>query len=57
MLRELEREHARVTGGDTGGELRWMLEELRVATFAQPLGPRGRPSEQKIRAALARLQG
>jgi ATP-dependent helicase HrpA len=32
----------------------WMLQELRVATFAQALGTRGPASEQKIRRELAR---
>ncbi len=30
----------------------WQLEELRVATFAQPLGARGKPSPTKISRAL-----
>jgi hypothetical protein len=32
-----------------------MLEELRVATFAQALGAKGGASEQKVRKALATL--
>jgi ATP-dependent helicase HrpA len=32
---------------------RWMLEEHRVALFAQQLGTKGPTSEQKIRKALA----
>jgi ATP-dependent helicase HrpA len=34
-------------------EVRWMLEELRVAQFAQGLGVRGEVSAKKIRRALA----
>jgi ATP-dependent helicase HrpA len=34
------------------GEVRWMLEELRVAQFAQGLGTKGQVSAKKIRRAL-----
>jgi ATP-dependent helicase HrpA len=34
-------------------EARWMLEELRLSLFAQPLGARGPVSVQRIRKALA----
>jgi ATP-dependent helicase HrpA len=34
-------------------EVRWMLEELRLSLFAQPLGARGPVSVQRIRKALA----
>jgi ATP-dependent helicase HrpA len=33
-------------------EVRWMLEELRLSLFAQPLGARGPVSVQRIRRAL-----
>lgn len=36
--------------------VRWMLEELRVATFAQVLGTAEPVSETKVRAALERLR-
>jgi ATP-dependent helicase HrpA len=36
-------------------EARWMLEELRVSLFAQTLGTRGPVSENRIQAALDRL--
>ena len=32
---------------------RWMLEELRLSLFAQPLGARGPVSVQRVRRALA----
>jgi ATP-dependent helicase HrpA len=35
--------------------VRWMLEELRVSTFAQTLGTNGPVSEQRVRKALANL--
>ena len=38
-------------------ELRWQLEELRVATFAQVLGTAQPVSEKRIRAGLQRLLG
>ncbi|MGY6499220.1 MAG: ATP-dependent RNA helicase HrpA [Microcella sp.] len=33
--------------------VRWMLEELRLSLFAQPLGPHGPISVQRVRKALA----
>jgi ATP-dependent helicase HrpA len=54
-LRALEQEYADVAPRDTTGEVRTMLEELRVSTFAQAVGARGGASEAKVRAALARL--
>lgn len=33
--------------------VRWMLEELRLSLFAQPLGPQGPISVQRVRKALA----
>jgi ATP-dependent helicase HrpA len=33
-------------------EVPWLLEELRVSHFAQPLGVRGRASSKRIRRRL-----
>jgi ATP-dependent helicase HrpA len=41
----------------TREEIRWMLEELRVSTFAQVLGTPGPVSEQRVRRAIDRLDG
>jgi ATP-dependent helicase HrpA len=54
-VRALEQDYAGVAGLDRDGTVRTMLEELRVATFAQSLGAKGGPSEQKVRKALAAL--
>jgi ATP-dependent helicase HrpA len=54
-LQRLEHEYRAVAGRDRTGEVRTMLEELRVSTFAQSVGAKGGPSEAKVRAALARL--
>ncbi|MEX2294594.1 MAG: ATP-dependent RNA helicase HrpA [Acidimicrobiales bacterium] len=54
-IHRLEREYAAIAARDVDGSLRWMLEELRVATFAQSLGAKGGVSEQKLRRALAAL--
>ena len=54
-VRGLEQEYAAVAERDRDGAVRSMLEELRVATFAQSLGAKGGPSEQKLRKALAAL--
>jgi ATP-dependent helicase HrpA len=35
------------------GEIRWMLEELRIGLFAQQLGTKGAVSEKRIREAIA----
>ena len=45
---------ARVAARDATGEVRTMLEELRVSTFAQSVGAKGGVSEPKVRQALAR---
>jgi ATP-dependent helicase HrpA len=46
--------------GDPSGkawqELRWDLEELRVATFAQELGAKGHVSPKKLAARISQLQ-
>ena len=54
-VRALERAYASVARRDEDGSVRTMLEELRVATFAQSVGARGGASEQKVRKALAAL--
>jgi ATP-dependent helicase HrpA len=54
-LHALERDYRTVARLDVDGSLRWQLEELRVATFAQPVGAKGGPSEAKLRAAIAAL--
>ncbi len=51
----LEQQYAQLAARDVDGSVRTMLEELRVATFAQPVGPRAGVSEQKVRRALAAL--
>ena len=58
MLRvvDLEREHHRLLRHRPGDarleEIGWLLQELRVALFAQPIGARGPVSEKRVRAAL-----
>ena len=47
--RQLEREYRRVAARDATGEVRTMLEELRVSTFAQSVGAKGGVSEPKVR--------
>jgi ATP-dependent helicase HrpA len=54
-VRELERAYAAVAGADRDGSVRTMLEELRVATFAQSIGARGGVSAPKARSAIAAL--
>ena len=40
---------------DPRREVAWMVEELRISLFAQPVGVRGPVSPKRIRTALARL--
>jgi ATP-dependent helicase HrpA len=54
-IARLERDYRAVARADHDGAVGIQLEELRVATFAQPVGPKGGPSEVKVRAAIARL--
>jgi ATP-dependent helicase HrpA len=54
-IQRLEQEYRRLARRDPTGEVRTMLEELRVSTFAQSVGAKGGVSEPKVRAALARL--
>jgi ATP-dependent helicase HrpA len=56
VLQDLERAYRPVAACDLDGSVATMLEELRVATFAQPIGAKGGPSEQKVRRALAALR-
>ena len=53
--RQLEHEYRRLAARDATGEVRTMLEELRVSTFAQAVGAKGGVSETKVRRALAAL--
>ena len=58
LQRQVEALEARYGGlarFDTGGEVRWLLEELRVALFAPSLGTPEPVSEQRVRKALDRL--
>jgi ATP-dependent helicase HrpA len=50
-IHELESLHA--AAGYRPVEVRWLLEELRVAQFAQGLGVKGPVSAKRIRRALA----
>jgi ATP-dependent helicase HrpA len=54
-VQRLERDYRAVAARDTTGEVRTLLEELRVSTFAQSIGAKGGVSEPKIRKALAQL--
>jgi ATP-dependent helicase HrpA len=60
-VRPIERAYTEVSErlGRVDGELRevaWMIEELRVSVFAQPIGVHGSVSPKRIRAALARSE-
>jgi ATP-dependent helicase HrpA len=59
VVRELEAEHDRLAEVLTWTpelvDVAWMLQELRVSLFAQPIGARGPVSEKRIRAALRDL--
>ncbi|HEX5946982.1 MAG TPA: ATP-dependent RNA helicase HrpA [Acidimicrobiales bacterium] len=63
-VRALETDYARLVEGLPRGrrstpevvEVRWMLEELRVSSFAQTLGTPRPVSEQRIRKALAAIR-
>ncbi|MEX1006081.1 MAG: ATP-dependent RNA helicase HrpA [Acidimicrobiia bacterium] len=56
IIDTLEREHARLMESIRVGpeliEVGWMLQELRISYFAQPLGTKGRVSAKRIGAAL-----
>jgi ATP-dependent helicase HrpA len=62
-VRPLEQRYAalvdrlgRGVDGSELAELGWQLEELRIATFAQPLGVRGQVSTKRLRRTLDRLE-
>jgi ATP-dependent helicase HrpA len=55
-VRALEQAYRPIAAHDADGSVRWMIEELRVSTFAQSIGAKGSPSPQKVRAALERLR-
>ncbi len=67
VIHELEDAHRRVLeelpAGTVDGELSevpWLLEELRISSFAQAIGPKGQPTTKRIRRILdeaARLSG
>ncbi len=50
---ELEREYRARGGRAAAPAVHWMLQELRVAQFAQGLGTRGAASAKQVRRALA----
>jgi ATP-dependent helicase HrpA len=58
-VRALEDEHDRLTEllawSPELVDIAWMLQELRVSLFAQPIGASGPVSEKRIRTALAKL--
>jgi ATP-dependent helicase HrpA len=56
----VERDYAAAVGRfdrvpDELREVAWMLEELRMSTFAQPFGVEGTISAKRIRRELARF--
>ena len=51
----LEERYAGLARFDPDGDVRWLLEELRVSLFAQSLGTAEPVSEQRVRKALDRL--
>jgi ATP-dependent helicase HrpA len=55
-VQALEHAYRAVAAHDLDGSVRWMLEELRVSTFAQSIGAKGSPSPQRLRAALDQLR-
>uniref|UniRef100_UPI002616A8E7 ATP-dependent RNA helicase HrpA n=1 Tax=Ilumatobacter sp. TaxID=1967498 RepID=UPI002616A8E7 len=61
-VRPIEREYAMAVEGldrvgDDVRDLAWLLEELRMSVFAQPLGVHGPVSAKRIRRELARVVG
>jgi ATP-dependent helicase HrpA len=55
QVEALEERYAKLARFDGSGEVRWLLEELRVSLFAQSLGTAEPVSEQRLRKALDRL--
>jgi ATP-dependent helicase HrpA len=56
VQREYEQVRADVPGGDGIGEVRWMIEELRVNYFAQALGTPYPVSDKRIYRALDAIE-
>jgi ATP-dependent RNA helicase HrpA len=61
-VRPLERSLAGALAGPLGAEhdlreIAWMIEELRMSVFAQPLGVRGTVSAKRIRQAFQAITG
>jgi ATP-dependent helicase HrpA len=61
-VRPIEREYAEAVAGlgrvsDPVRDVAWLLEELRMSTFAQPLGVQGPVSAKRIRRQLAAAIG
>jgi len=61
-VRPLERDYAAAVAAmdrltDEARQTAWMLEELRVSVFAQPIGVSGSVSPKKIRQSIAALSG
>ena len=57
-IQQLTSDYRRLAASADGAgldEVRWMLEELRVSTFAQALGTATPVSEQRVRRAMERL--
>ncbi len=55
QVEALEQRYDGLARFDSKGDVRWMLEELRVSLFAQSLGTAEPISEQRLRKALDRL--
>ena len=55
QVEALEERYRGLARFDTDDAVAWMLEELRVSLFAQPLGTAEPVSEQRLRKALDRL--
>ena len=55
QVHQLEEQFERLARFDDDGNVRWMLEELRVSLFAPSLGTPTSVSEQSVRRALDRL--
>ncbi|HEY1508550.1 MAG TPA: ATP-dependent RNA helicase HrpA [Solirubrobacteraceae bacterium] len=53
-IHELESEVQAAAPGPAREDARWLLEELRVSYFAQPLGVRGHVSAKRVRTTLKR---
>jgi ATP-dependent helicase HrpA len=56
-IHELEQEYAARGGRPAAPAVHWMLQELRVAHFAQGLGVRGKATPKQIRRELAAVSG